>query len=136
MSRIIMIDDDPDDQFFYGQLFNELDQTIEFESYSTVEAFLSQEGEKTDIQSLILLDLNMPKESGLDFIKKQTNNGVFRGIPIIVLTTSSSPLDMEDCKNQGIHSYFIKPLNYEDCQTVAAAIYQYWFKHNQLNMHA
>lgn len=132
MKKIVMIDDDPDDQIFYERLFKEQDKELRFEAYSSVESFLEQYIDSDDKPNLILLDLNMPRIGGIDLIRSVNVEKGFRNSPIIVLTTSSSPLDMEDCKKLGVQSYFIKPLNYEDCKELTSVIYQYWFKHNNL----
>ena len=132
MKKIVMIDDDPDDQIFYERLFKEQDKELKFEAYSSVESFLEQYIDSDDKPNLILLDLNMPRIGGIDLIRSVNVEKGFRNSPIIVLTTSSSPLDMEDCKKLGVQSYFIKPLNYEDCKELTSVIYQYWFKYNNL----
>lgn len=132
MKKLVMIDDDPDDQIFYERLFKEQDKELNFEAYSSVEQFLEKYIDSDDKPNLILLDLNMPRIGGIDLIRSVNVEKGFRNSPIIVFTTSSSPLDMEDCKKLGVQSYFIKPLNYEDCKELTSVIYQYWFKHNNL----
>lgn len=127
-----MVDDDQDDQIFYERLFKEQDQGLEFETYSSVEAFLLSGLKESAESCLIILDLNLPKISGKDFLKSIDVEKGFKGCPIIILTTSSSPLDKLDCQQYGAHSYFVKPMNYEDCQDLVASIYSYWFKHNHL----
>ena len=114
MKKLVMIDDDPDDQIFYERLFKEQDKELNFEAYSSVEQFLEKYIDSEDKPNLILLDLNMPRIGGIDLIRSVNVEKGFRNSPIIVLTTSSSPLDMEDCKE------------------LTSVIYQYWFKHNNL----
>ena len=132
MKKIIMIDDDQDDQIFYERLFKEQDVELIFEAYSSIETFLQSGLSDDDNACLIILDLNMPKVNGKDFLNTINVDRGFRGCPVIILTTSSSPLDMLDCQKYGVHSYFVKPMNYEDCLELVASIYSYWFKHNSL----
>ena len=130
--KVVMIDDDPDDQMFYGRLFKEENDSLLFEAYSSVDDFLTHYQNNDKLPNLIILDLNMPRISGLEFIKTKADCSNYNGVPIIVLTTSSSPLDMQDCKEHDVHSYFIKPLNYEDCKSLVNTIYGYWLKFNNL----
>ena len=137
MFKILMIDDDLDDQYFYKDLFLKYEEVIEFDSVSGQdelhEKFLNIEEGSTEIPSLILLDLNLPKVSGKQIFKGLKENELFKGVPVVVLTTSSSPIDMEDCKSLGIESYFVKPVEYHDCEKLVQTIYAYWFDYNALN---
>jgi len=51
---------------------------------------------------------------------------------VIILTTSSSPMDIEDSRKLGLHSYFIKPMDYTETKALVESIYNYWFKFNAL----
>lgn len=132
MKKIVMIDDDPDDQIFYGRLFKEVDPELSFETFHSILDFLNQYEESQDLPALVLLDLNIPKVSGLEFIKQSVGQEFLSKIPFLVLTTSSSPMDMHDCRCAGVQAYFVKPADYEECKDLVNNIYQYWFKHNCL----
>lgn len=137
MFKILMIDDDLDDQYFYKDLFSKYAEVIEFDSVSGQdelhEKFLNIEEGSTEIPSLILLDLNLPKVSGKQIFEGLKESELLKYIPVVVLTTSSSPIDMEDCKSLGIESYFVKPVEYHECEKLVQTIYAYWFDYNALN---
>ena len=59
---------------------------------------------------LILLDLNMPGKSGMDVLKEIKSNVETSHIPIIVLTTSDDPAEIEQCYQLGCNAYIIKPV--------------------------
>ena len=59
---------------------------------------------------LILLDLNMPGKSGMDVLKEIKSNAETSHIPIIVLTTSDDPAEIEQCYQLGCNAYIIKPV--------------------------
>jgi len=59
---------------------------------------------------LIMLDLNMPGKSGMDVLKEIKNNVETNHIPIIVLTTSDDPSEIELCYQLGCNAYIIKPV--------------------------
>ena len=59
---------------------------------------------------LILLDLNMPGKSGMEVLKEIKSNLDTQHIPIIVLTTSDDPTEIEECYRLGCNAYIIKPV--------------------------
>lgn len=64
-----------------------------------------------NIPDLIILDLNMPQLSGIDFLKNLRNSGFYQDIPVIVLSSSEDQDEMDLCHRLGIAHYFIKPFN-------------------------
>lgn len=135
MSNIIaMIDDDIDDLFFYREILADLDGNLIVEQFNNAKNFIDKYTDSTSEKpNLVLLDLNMPKISGIQFIETIKSYPSMSDMPIVILTTSSSPLDIADCKSKGINSYFIKPMHYEDCKLLMRSIYEYWFVYNKVN---
>ncbi|AJR04081.1 response regulator [Siansivirga zeaxanthinifaciens] len=84
---------------------------------------LKKSGKKPDI---ILLDLNMPKLGGIEFLSILKNNDDLRSIPAIVLTTSNNPKDILECRKLGIAGYILKPLKYEDYVSKIKKTFEYW----------
>jgi len=80
------------------------------------------EGE-TKMPDIIMLDLNLPKMNGIDFLKIIKSNEKFKQIPVIVLTTSVNPKDKIDCFNLQVAGYFIKPIDYFE---LIKSIFNYW----------
>ena len=82
--------------------------------------------EKSSLPNLILLDLNMPKVNGIEFLEKLKNNERFRHIPVVVLTTSSNYKDLKQCYQIGISGYILKPLKYEEYVLKFEMLLDYW----------
>ena len=80
----------------------------------------------TKIPDIIILDLNMPKMSGLEFLEILKNNPLLKHIPLIVLTTSNNINDVTESYRLGIAGYFIKPLKYEDSVESIIILLDYW----------
>ncbi|MFI2741304.1 response regulator [Zhouia sp. PK063] len=78
------------------------------------------------LPDIILLDLNMPKISGIEFLNILKNNSTLKYIPTVVLTTSSNYKDLMECYKIGIAGYIIKPLKYEDYVEKIKRTLQYW----------
>ena len=82
--------------------------------------------QKNCLPDIILLDLNMPKINGIEFLKILKNDKVLKFIPTIVLTTSNNYNDVLECYKIGISGYIIKPLKYEDYVSKIERTLSYW----------
>lgn len=78
------------------------------------------------LPDIILLDLNMPRINGLEFLKILKNDAVLKCIPTIILTTSNNRNDILECYKTGIAGYVLKPLKYEDYVSKLEQILAYW----------
>ncbi|MFC0521129.1 response regulator [Mesonia maritima] len=78
------------------------------------------------LPDIILLDLNMPKMNGIEFLKILKEDAILKYLPTIVLTTSANQKDILACYEIGIAGYIIKPLKYEDYVTKLKALLEYW----------
>lgn len=74
---------------------------------------------------LILLDLNMPGKSGMDVLKEIKNNVDTQHIPIIVLTTSDDPTEIQQCYRLGCNAYIIKPVMPDEFQEKISELAQF-----------
>ena len=81
---------------------------------------------KDSLPDIILLDLNMPKINGIEFLEKLKNDDRLRYIPVIVLTTSGNHRDLLECYKIGVAGYVLKPLKYEDYVFKMEKLLSYW----------
>jgi len=75
---------------------------------------------------LILLDLNMPKMNGIEFLKHIKADNVLKRVPVIVLTTSMEDQDILRSFELSIAGYVVKPLDYKKFVEIIRTISQYW----------
>jgi CheY-like chemotaxis protein len=87
-------------------------------------SFLSNE--KNEKPSIILLDLNMPKMNGIEFLKIVKQDDLLKRIPVIVLTTSKEEQDRVESFKLGVAGYMIKPVDYLQFVEVMRTINMYW----------
>lgn len=80
----------------------------------------------TKLPDIILLDLNMPRMRGIEFLTILKNDENFKYLPTIVLTTSQNRADLLECYKIGIAGYIIKPLKYEDYEDRLKKVLEYW----------
>ena len=81
---------------------------------------------KSNFPDLILLDLNMPRMSGIEFLSILKNNADIQHIPTVILTTSDNQKDLEECYKIGVSGYILKPLKYEDYVKKIETVLSYW----------
>jgi hypothetical protein len=75
---------------------------------------------------VILLDLNMPKVSGLEVLRELKSHPVLRTVPVVMLTTSSMSQDVQTAYELGANSYIVKPVDFDKFMNIAAQIEWYW----------
>lgn len=78
------------------------------------------------VPAVILLDLKMPRVSGLEVLRALKLHPLFRAIPVVVLTSSSEDADVCTAYELGANSYIVKPVNFDKFMEVAAQIELYW----------
>jgi len=81
---------------------------------------------------LILLDLKMPKVSGMEVLEKLKSDPIFRSIPIVILTSSKEDPDIQKCYNLGANTYITKPVDCDNFFIVIKEIGLYWMILSQL----
>jgi len=85
----------------------------------------------TSTPRLVLLDLNLPKVSGLDVLQRMKSDPRTRGIPVVVLTSSDDQSHMEKCYDLGVNSYIVKPVAFERFATAVQNLGLYWLILNE-----
>ena len=75
---------------------------------------------------LLLLDLNMPKMNGLEFLKQLRSFEEMAFLPTVILTTSVNKSDLKSAYALGVAGYIVKPLKYEDYVVKIGALLNYW----------
>ena len=83
--------------------------------------------------AVILLDLKLPKLSGLEVLRHFRMYDVSRNIPVVVMTTSSDDDDVREAYSGGANSYIVKPVDFEKFMDVAEQIELYWTVLNRLS---
>lgn len=75
---------------------------------------------------LVLLDLNMPKMGGIEFLRELRSDEKLRGTPVVVLTTSNEERDRVEAYNLNVAGYIVKPVTLANFIETMAALNKYW----------
>jgi two-component system, response regulator len=133
-ATIIICDDDEDDLFLLQSVLDDIDfknKTTYLKNGLELVEHLQEYKQETSI-GLILLDLNMPKMDGREALKIIKNNVNLRRIPVIILTTSNSPQDIEQCYALGANCFITKPSSYEGLNDAMKTLRKFWFELSHL----
>lgn len=84
-----------------------------------------------DVPKLILLDLKLPKVSGIEVLKRIRSDPRTKLIPVVALTCSREERDVDECYNLGVNSYIVKPVEFDKFTEVVDQLGWYWLLTNQ-----
>ena len=126
MLKILLIEDDTIEVMKFIKVIETLGENHQIIKSNNGEEALDILNSGKQFPDIIILDLNMPKVNGIEFLSTLKGDDRFRHIPTIVLTTSNNPKDIMECYKIGIAGYILKPLKYEDYVTRINKVLAYW----------
>ncbi|MBS0425193.1 MAG: response regulator [Proteobacteria bacterium] len=129
---ILMIDDNPTDVLLIKEAFTLCETSSEVyvvEDGVYALEFLQRQGEYSNVPrpDIILLDLNMPRKSGLEVLAELKSNPELKAIPVIIYTSSVTQEDVKAAYNNYANSYIKKSVDFDDCIRTAKSIRDFWF---------
>lgn len=77
---------------------------------------------------LVLLDLNTPGDDGRDILREVRGDDVLCTVPVVVVSASASPRDLQFCYANGANAYHVKPVAYEMHVKMLQEIFGYWLR--------
>jgi two-component system response regulator len=84
-----------------------------------------------DLPQLVLLDINLPKLSGIQVLRRMRENQVTSMVPVVMLTTSEQDEDVVESYSSGANSYVQKPIDFEEFAEAVKQLGVYWLLVNQ-----
>ena len=83
---------------------------------------------QTKVPRLILLDLNLPGLGGREILRQLKSSDLYAQVPVVVMSTSNNPRDIQACYRLGASGFICKPLGLDAFLTKIKALAQYWFE--------
>ena len=136
---ILLVEDDYNDVLLIERAWRKasIEQTmLQVSDGDEAIAYLDREGKYADMQAypsptLLLLDLKLPRCSGLELLSWIRQHPKHRRLLIVVLTSSQENSDLDRAYDLGINSYLLKPLRFQDFVKLVELVDAYWFHLNQ-----
>lgn len=125
--NILLVEDDRIDAITVKRVFKKLDITNPLIICENGEEALSWlEEPDNELPGLILLDLNMPRMGGLEFLKILKKKEKYQMIPVVILTTSADPNDRKESFKNAASGYMLKSVDHKEFIETFSCIKNYW----------
>jgi len=129
--NVLLVEDEPADAYLVQLAFQESQLDIELQRVVDGREALSYLRKEPPFAAalrpgLILLDLNMPGMSGLEFLSVIKADKDLKRLPVVILTTSDSDKDIAGCYEMGASGYITKPIDIDRFIQVIKGLGDYW----------
>ena len=136
--KILSIEDNQADIFLLKKLFEETKTPVEVSFVGDGEEALKFLQKASPYQNagtpeFILLDLNLPRKDGREFLKELKESPEYRHIPAFVLTTSKNEKDLQTCFELHANHYFVKPQELNEFRVLVRNILDLWARRTWLS---
>ncbi|MCX7593857.1 MAG: response regulator [Fischerella sp.] len=131
--NILLVEDDEVDVMNVKRAFKKVNITnplyVATNGLEALAMLRSKDGkppEVPDSRRLILLDLNMPKMGGIEFLQELRSDQKLRPTPVVVMTTSNQDKDRVEAYNLNVAGYLLKPVTFANFIELMATLNKYW----------
>src|SRR4030042_343864 len=127
LKPILLVEDDNIDVMTVRRAFKDLkvtNQLVHVVNGEEALQYLRNENDKKPC--VILLDLNMPKMNGIEFLQVRGEDEELKKIPVVALTTSKEAPDIDESFKLGVAGYIVKPVGYKNFVEAIRTINLYW----------
>jgi CheY-like chemotaxis protein len=129
--HIILVEDNPADAEMLETALQQTNAPVEIvrldDGLKAIE-YLTQDGASKRQHDLVLLDLNLPRLSGFEVLERMRAREELRSLPVVVMSGSTDPNDIDRCYRLGANSYICKPAHLEDIFFTVDQLVTYWSK--------
>lgn len=127
--HILLVEDNPLDADLIQRALHKVEAGITLEIALDGEEALGhlERWEKgSPLPVVILLDLKLPKISGLDVLRRLKTHPKYKLLPVVVLTSSNELTDIRQAYALGANSYILKAIDYDQFSNAVSLIHRYW----------
>lgn len=110
VKSLLLVEDDPDDQDLFEMALQEVDGSVSLtKAFDGLDALAKLKEMQGLMPDLIVLDINMPRMNGREFLEAIKSDHAFREIPVVLYSTTSESKYVKDIVAMGAKSFFKKP---------------------------
>ncbi len=126
---LLVVEDNPDDELLARRAYNTSKRSEKLLVARNGEEALDMLRSK-ESPALVLLDLKLPRLSGVDVLMAMKDDPRLRSVPVVVLTSSTEKSDVGACYDLGCSAFVQKPTDYSEFMSVFASTIDFWLNHN------
>ena len=138
---LLLVEDDPNDVAFFRRGLKGSDLLTHLrvaEDGQEAVAYMEGRGRfenrgEHPVPALVILDLKLPKKSGLEFLEWLRKDSRFKDTPVIILTSSNEPRDVLRAQELGVTAYHVKPVAFKDLCDLVHSFAGYWIELTQVS---
>lgn len=139
--RVLVVEDNPVDVQILQHAFSTAEVALEIDVADDGESAMDllqkqSQSAQTPLPGLVILDLNLPKMSGLEVLREMRNNQRLKRIPVVVMSSSRSERDVNSAYDSGANLYVRKPNDLDNVERLIQAIVQVWLYYGVLPVNA
>lgn len=131
--NVLLVEDDEVDVMNVKRAFKRNNITnplyVAFNGLEALRMLRGQDGNSSPIpkqRRIILLDLNMPRMGGIEFLQQLRADSELKSIPVIILTTSDEDKDRIEAYNLNVAGYLLKPVKFSQFADAMLTLNKYW----------
>jgi chemotaxis family two-component system response regulator Rcp1 len=127
--RLLLVEDNDSDVFFFREALRGATIEVELEVCSRGDIALERLTEhrhRKTLPDLLVIDLNLPRMTGLELLKRIQEDPVLSRLPSVVLSSSSAESDVAACYLNGARAYLVKPMDFERLTEMIITMVGFW----------
>lgn len=129
---IVFVEDNPKDALIIQRILKKEQLTDSIVWLKDGEIAVKSLVEKEEyVPNLILLDVKLPKLTGLEVLKKIRNHAAINYVPIIMLSSSDEIMDIREAYRNGANGYTLKPQTHQGTKEMLHSVVSFWLERNK-----
>ncbi len=133
-SSILLVEDDPDDVFFFELALRECGREYDLHVARSGDEAIDylqracRGGDVPDypVPKFIIMDSHISRIAGSDFLRWISENRIYEVVPTVILSGNDSPSEVKLAFRLGVHGYFVKPISKTELTELLKMIFHYW----------
>ena len=124
--RVLLVEDDENDILFFQRALRGCGAQVDLEIARDGESALQRLSRAEPLPDRILLDLKLPRASGLEVLSWIRSNPALKHLSVTIMTSSGEPSDLARIRELGIDDYIVKPVSYQGLLVIVGSLCRKW----------